>query len=919
MKRILRILPILLLGLGKTDSYVYVIDIKETASEIAGPEDLMGRLEFELLQTADPSTGKVPDGIYQAELKFANGIQTNARVLQDNLSFESAGPFNVGGRTRAVAFDVRNENTILAGGVSGGVWKSTDGGQSWIRKSDPENINSVTCLVQDTRPGREDIWYHGTGEIVGNSARGGGAPFRGNGIYRSVDNGETWNPIPSTQDADPNVFNSQFQYIWDIVLNPDNLIEDELIVAAFGGILRSTDGGGSWQVELGQELFNLNDTTDLNQFSASFFTSVSRGFNGYLYATLSTATGGDTDSPDAGIFLSEDGENWFDVTPFTEESQYRRIVVGHSKSDPRTSYFLVDANPIFLLTHIVTQFNPEPAQAFSLRETPNFGGDLGNFNTQGSYNMVIKVHPEDADIVYAGGTNLYRSTDGFFTGENSSWIGGYNPEGGTTTYPGHHPDQHNIIFYPSNPDKLLSASDGGLRLTQDGTSDSVVWESLNNGFVTSQFYTIAQSKEENSVVMLGGMQDNGTDILGLDGLNWKGIIGGDGAYAATTEDDLLWYVSFQNGQVLRLTLNDDFAITSFGRVDPGGLIAEAGSPVLFINPFILDPNNENRMFYAGGNQLYFNPNVVQIPGGTQNATSLGWEVVESDTILIGLVSALEVGFDSKTLYYGTSGGQLFKLNNADDQLLFDVNQITSPLFPDDAYISSIAVNPEDSEHLVVVFSNYNVPSIFESRDGGSSFADVGGNLEENPDGAGNGPSIRWAEIIPTTEGSLFAVGTSAGLYMSEDLSDNTVWTRQGSGIIGTSVVPMMDYRIADGKLAIATHGNGVFTSVIPNFKEVIPAETQEDAFRLSTPYPNPFSEETSIGFEIPEDGEVRVNIYSTKGEIIATILWAQQFAGYNEVTWQGNNAVGTTLANGIYLYTVEFGGELLSGRIILRR
>jgi len=214
----------------------------------------------------------VPANIRQRELQFSKSIfDQTKRFRRQDLDIQSIGPVNVGGRTRAIALDVRDESIILAGGVSGGIWKSTNGGVTWTRKSNPQNRNSVTCIIQDTRPGREDTWYHGTGELVGNSARGGNAPFRGDGIYKSTDNGETWDVIPSTVDSDPSVFNSQFQYIWDIEINDLNLMQDEVIVAAFGGILKSLDGGDTWSVELGQELFNLPPGGDLNQVNASFF------------------------------------------------------------------------------------------------------------------------------------------------------------------------------------------------------------------------------------------------------------------------------------------------------------------------------------------------------------------------------------------------------------------------------------------------------------------------------------------------------------------------------------------------------------------------------------------------------------------------------------------------------------------------
>lgn len=880
----------------------------------------MGRLEYLQMLTADPSTGKIPSNIRNAELQFDRFLtRQTAGLRTKQLTYVSEGPENVGGRTRAVAFDVRDENTILAGGVSGGIWKSTDGGINWTRKSNPENRNSVTCIVQDIRPGMQDTWYHGTGEIVGNSARGGGAPFRGDGIYKSTDNGETWDPIPSTQDSEPNVFNSQFQYIWDIEINPENLVEDEVLVAAFGGILRSVDGGNTWEVEIGQELFGLDESFDLNEVSASFYTSLERSVDNVFYAALSTESPTDEVSPDAGLYYSLNGQGWEDITPLTDESQYRRVVIGTSPSNSDIAYFMLDSNPVFILEHRlslvnspgrINGFDPQP------REIPDFEAELGDIDTQGSYNMMIRVHPDDPNIVFIGATNLYRSTDGFRTQENIAWIGGYDPGGETKSYENHHPDQHDLLFLPSDPNISLSASDGGLIRTEDITADSVSWQSRNDGFITSQFFTIAQSKMQGDQTLIGGMQDNGTDLAPNGNKSWGAVIGGDGGYSATTQYNALWFASFQRGQTLRLTLDEDFGITSFGRVDPGGLVEEAGSIYLFVNPFTLDPTNENRMFCAGGNHLYFHPNVSQIPGGSQTPTNFGWERVTEEPIDNGLISAVEISKDGEIVYFGTASGELFKLNDADEPLNFDVLKLDSLT---NGYISSITVNPEDQNHIIVAFSSYNVPSIFESMDGGETFTNVSGNLEENPDGSGNGPSIRWVEIVPTSSGYQVFVGTSVGLYLSEDLSTSTIWIKESTGLIGSAIVTMMDYRANDGRLVIATHGNGVYSTQVTDFKPIEIQPNQGDSFQLLASYPNPFQDNTNIQYSIPTDGEVRVDILTSSGALVNTILWGPQYAGTNTVTWDGTTPSGFPLANGIYFYRVRFRGESKTDRLVLRR
>ena len=105
--------------------------------------------------------GKIPDNIRAKELKFAQTIPKNTR-LQTN--WIARGPYNVGGRTRAMAIDVTDENTIMAGGVSGGVWRSEDKGDSWTKLTSPEMLHNVTCLRQDTREGHTATWYYGSGE-----------------------------------------------------------------------------------------------------------------------------------------------------------------------------------------------------------------------------------------------------------------------------------------------------------------------------------------------------------------------------------------------------------------------------------------------------------------------------------------------------------------------------------------------------------------------------------------------------------------------------------------------------------------------------------------------------------------------------------------------------------------------------------
>src|SRR5208282_4365296 len=119
--------------------------------------------------------------------------------------------------------------------------------------------------------------------------------------------------------------------------------------------------------------------------------------------------------------------------------------------------------------------------------------DFKKYSSQDSYDMYIAVSPTDTNTIILAGTNLYRSTDGFST-YGYSWIGGYQCDSAHLSnyvYPNHHPDQHRMVFLPSNPKVAYSATDGGIMKTYDITADSVRWELLNNGYNTGQFYTVA--------------------------------------------------------------------------------------------------------------------------------------------------------------------------------------------------------------------------------------------------------------------------------------------------------------------------------------------------------------------------------------------------------------------------------------------
>lgn len=910
-----------------------IVDPPKARSEIFSRENVQQRSEYLHQMLANPSTNEIPVNMRDLETEFVHELArkadlnrlrmsaagANSKNAPSLLAWSSLGPNNVGGRTRAVAIDVNNENIILSAGVSGGVWRSVNGGQSWTKTTEPEELHSVTCIVQDTRPGKGNVWYYGTGELVGNSTRSPGAPFRGDGIYKSVDGGLTWQPLPSTQVNNPEKFNSPFMYVWDITINP-NSANDEIIAAIYGGIVRSVDGGQTWTTVLGNALYEVGNNVDLNDVPAVFYTEVYRANNGVFYASLSrTTNSANIFYSLGGVYRSDDGVNWTRIIAHTG-APYRRTEIGASTSNPNIVYFLSDTGQ----DHELIKYNNGTGVIEDRSDNLPDGSDeeVESFDSQSSYDLFVRVHPADENTVFVGGTNIYRSTDGFATKESIEWIGGYNPEvEGNSSYPNHHPDQHDLVFLPSNPNVMISANDGGLHKTNNNLASPVVYESLNNGYITTQYYTITMSQSPTDNFAFGGLQDNGSILSTFDaGGNGVNLIGGDGGFTASTRFGINYYTSFQNGQVYRLTLNSNYTLSSFARVDPSGAGADPSQPILFINPYVLDHNNGNRMFFAGGDFLWRNRNLSQIPSGLQTKTDVNWEKLERTGIASGSISAVETSSDQENiLYYGTSQGQVFRMDFAHSDG-YTVAEITSDIFPFGGYVNSIAVNPTDANEIVVVFSNYQVKSVFRSIDGGTTFEGISGNLEEDPTGMGGGPSVRWAEIVPKIDGNTeYYLATSVGLFSSIAINgENTIWLQEGAQSIGNVPVNMLDYRRSDGEIVVATHGNGLYRSQIEGVVPE-PVISSGSGLVVQNAFPNPFTDNIAINYTLPETDMVRARVYNSDGKLVKTIALGLGFQGENEIFWDGTDVSNSSVPPGIYIIRLEYRNEIKVQKVIYTR
>lgn len=783
-------------------------------------DDPIARTSYERNILKNPLTGQIPHNIKELEkayvLSSTSGLQS--RLKTGGLSYTNSGPRNVGGRTRALAIDMANENIILAGGTTGGMWKSTDNGASWTRRTKLEDHPSVTSIAQD--PNNTSTWYYTTGELLG-SAGEDGARYRGNGLFKSTDNGDNWISLTSTASNTSEVYDP-FDYAWNICIDP---INSDVYVATADGIKRSTNGGTTW--------------TDVI-VSDSYYEDIICTPSGIKYASLST------DGTTKGIFRSVTGDlnDWEDITPTGFPADFNRLVLAHATNNTTNDivYILGETtgagfqnHSFWKLTYNTAATTPQSWEDRSqnLPEGGDGDTDVNGYNSQGSYNMVIKVAPDNENMVFIGGTNLFRSDDGFATKasplsigkstDNSKtyWIGGYATENNITQYPNHHPDVHALVFKNDNT-TLLCGHDGGISITNNykQTDDTfseptsggdksipVDWEFLNNGYLTTQAYTVAIDHDiRSNKVLISGFQDNGTWLAETSNSDkdWLAWGSGDGSYCSIFNLGNSLLTSSQNGTTyLEDNVTDD-ASYYWTRVDPEGATGQ-----LFINPFVEDANNSEILYYAAGQYIWRNSNIFEIPKLQPNEANINWEKLEISKA-IGTVSAIESStFPAHILYYGTSTGKIYKIENSHSKWA-KKNDITGTNMPAGNVIS-IDANPLNADEVLVGFSNYGIESIFSTTDGGTSWTPVSGNLEEI-NGENNGPSVRSVAFMVSPTDTTYYAGTSTGLYSTTKLEGtSTIWTQEAINKIGTTVVAMIKSR-RDGYIAAATHGNGVFTA-----------------------------------------------------------------------------------------------------------
>lgn len=495
-------------------------------------EKKKARSEFLHSMRANQNTGKIGfENIKQARQQVKQ--QTNSsssRKSAGELSWQEMGPDDIGGRCRAILIDQDDPKKMWAGGVSGGLFYSTNAGATW----EEHDVNykmmttTVSCITQAPNG---DI-YFGTGEFFTTSNDGNvqmpGVP--GEGIYKSTDGGETFTHLAKTSISDSNSNSVRWAYVNEIAADPNN--SSRIFAATQRGLMVTEDGGQSWNQVNSADIPNPNEVAR----------EVEIGPDGSIYATINQvyykAAPGSSSN-----FKKRSGIGGFP----SEQNSHNRIEFATSPTDKNYVYSLICNNSDALAGVYKSVDGGKNWQSIAPSASQGSFNPLGQ---QGSYDMTIQVDPSNKDRIYVGGQlELYNYS------EANSWslVGFWSPNNPTNKQYVH-ADMHEIKFNPKNPEKMYVGTDGGVFLTKNADEQYPDFVMRNQGFNVTQFYAATGSK---SGRLIGGTQDNGTREINYSQntpLNSQEVKGGDGGdVAASTINPRISFAEYVYGDMERST------------------------------------------------------------------------------------------------------------------------------------------------------------------------------------------------------------------------------------------------------------------------------------------------------------------------------------------------------------------------------
>jgi hypothetical protein len=864
---------------------------QETADKEAYQQQ---RMDQEFIKTQDPVLGYIPKERLEAAEAQMRSMMASPSFRTNTLNWQERGPINVGGRVRALFIDSRDAsgNTIFAGGVGGGIWKCTGFKSAtpvWTVIDDNMSNLAVTAMAQD--PTNGNIMYAGTGEGYFNSDA-----ILGDGIYKSTDGGISWNRLPSTHSP---VTTGNFHYVQDIVVTSAGVVfaTTRSRFCNRGGTFRSTDGGVTWNLVLGTQGADctagnnpnirgadLEIASNGDLYATTGFSSSSSDFQGRIWKSSAALNGANVGT--AGT--------WVNITPTpTAGVNFRRIDLTIAPSNTNVLYALC-VNGDMNTSSVYNGGNgglyksiDGGANWFRLAQ-PSWcdqGGSVSDFTRQQAwYDLIVQVDPNNPDVVLVGGVDLLKSTNGgigFF--QLTNWAGN------TTCAPSYvHADQHNLLFYPGSSQEMISANDGGLYYSTNGGG---LWIDKNFNFNVTQFYAAAIHPTQTNY-FLAGAQDNGSHKFQNPGLNaTTKPRGGDGAFC---------HIDQQDGQIQIVSVTgNNYSYSRNGGATWSSNITNNNSNIgQFINP--TDYDDVSKVLYTS-----HNANTMGVVTGLSGTTTPVLNAVSVTALGGRSISALcvEPNNGGTVWVAGFSSGipALIKLTSANT--LSPVVSTTATLtgMPNGAYISCIALDPNNTSKILLTLSNYGVTSVWESTNGGTSFTAIEGNLPDMP--------VRWAMYAPadgvitgsSTGGILLA--TELGVWGTNLVNGNsTSWVPLNNGLPNTRI-DMLQYRSSDKLVAAATHGRGLYTTNIQTTTSINPVNNTKGFIRYASAANGQLLLHTG---NLANISSITVQIVDMQGRLVYRNKTAYSTQNINIGKMASGTYVLKVLGNNKETYTTQF-------------
>ncbi|WP_301402028.1 WD40/YVTN/BNR-like repeat-containing protein [Polaribacter huanghezhanensis] len=861
--------------------------------------------EQEYLLEMNPNTGRTyPENVFkvQQELKSQRKLQRVPGDAADNKWVER-GPNNVGGRTRVVLFDPNDATykRVFAGGVSGGLWVNndiTDANSSWIRVGIDENL-SVSCMTVD--PNNSQIMYVGTGEVYTN------AKVTGNGIWKSTDGGNSWvNVFNNTNDPD---YQNRTFFINDIIAWNNPVTNKTEVFIGLGGAYYAAAGastGNEFPSVYSLGLFKSVDNQDVwNRVTMPDVPGSTPNTYDALYEPNDFEIGADntlwvatkstifSNNKSGGTILkSTNGSNFTVAHTLTGGA---RTEIAVSKKDKNKMYALslisgvpkmeVTTDGFTTTTNITT-----PADADT--GIPNNDFARG----QGSYNLVLEVDPTDDNIIYAGGIDLFRSTNaGGAWKQISKWSNNNNLAGLNIPYA--HSDQHGWAFHPTDANKAIIGNDGGVfyatsLLGAEATTTAI--EARNKNYNVTQFYTVGVAPTtvfgSNIDVFLAGAQDNGTQYFTDTNTTINSsqeVTGGDGAYSAFDQDGTDAYFITNVPYNGKITLYD-FITKAYRTINK-----EDGSNGDFINTEELDSNKDllYSNYSSGSNYSIRRYDNIKPGGSAVATTSL------TDALMNAAPSALKISpyiTTQSNLYVGLKNGELLRVTQAN----LGTNtwtKITGANFT--GSISDIEFGTNENE-ILVTFHNYGVVSIWYTADGGTTWANKEGDFPDVP--------VKAVLMNPLNPNEVI-IGTQLGVWRTGNFKDaSPKWIQSFNGMSNVKVTDL-DVR-DDNNVFASTYGRGVFSGQFSTATASIEDVVKNN--KVFTMYPT------------VSNGEFTIFAKNTLGKanlLLFDITGKQVFSKQVDFTQNEKQPVSVNLTSGVYIvHLIDANNKKATGKVIIK-